>query len=168
MDAFLRCLRVAVGGCDYSRQGALWWVRRELPQTAGPLLVRHGLGFSQTLEQYGYCWFKPCIDWARLKFLPTITDLVLFGTGTLQQRYLKTGGHVRHFFDLSRIRRNPLRSARPTITYDSYESRGINSTKIDPSGAETQSHSSTSSQSAIPNQEQLEIEFQRAQRVECS
>lgn len=90
MDAFLRCLRVAVGGCDHSRQGALWWVRRELPQTAGPLLVRYGLGFSQTVEQYGYCSFEPCIDWARLKFLPTISELVLFGTGTLQQRYFKT------------------------------------------------------------------------------
>ncbi|KAM5521601.1 hypothetical protein FOXYSP1_15492 [Fusarium oxysporum f. sp. phaseoli] len=31
MDMFLRCLRVVVGGRDYSREGALWWSRRELP-----------------------------------------------------------------------------------------------------------------------------------------
>ncbi|RYC79195.1 hypothetical protein BFJ63_vAg17927 [Fusarium oxysporum f. sp. narcissi] len=35
MDMFLRCLRVAVGGHDYSREGALWWSRRELPQPVG-------------------------------------------------------------------------------------------------------------------------------------
>ncbi|KAL6405843.1 uncharacterized protein AUP68_10982 [Ilyonectria robusta] len=102
MDVFLRCLRVAVGGHDYSREGALWWSRRELPQPVGSPQVRYGLGFGQTLEQYGYCWIEPLIDWALLRFLPDITDSVLFGNGTLQQRYLKCGGHVKHFFDLSR------------------------------------------------------------------
>lgn len=102
MDMFLRCLRVAVGGHDYSRKGALWWSRRELPQPAGLPQVRYGLGFGQTLEQYGYCWIEPRIDWALLRFLPDITDSVLFGNGTLHQRYLKYGGHVRHFFDVSR------------------------------------------------------------------
>ncbi|KAH7248282.1 hypothetical protein B0J15DRAFT_468294 [Fusarium solani] len=102
MDMFLRCLRVAVGGHDYSREGALWWSRRELPQPVGSPQVRYGLGFGQTLKQYGYCWIEPRIDWALLRFLPDITDSVLFGNGTLQQRYLKCGGHVKHFFDLSR------------------------------------------------------------------
>lgn len=46
---------------------------------------------------------------------------------------------------LSRIRRNPLRSARPIIIYDSFERRGNNSITIDPPGAKTQPHSSTSS-----------------------
>ena len=64
--------------------------------------MRYGLGFSQTLEQYGYCWIEPRINWALLRFLPDISDSVLFGNGTLHQRYLKYGGHVRHFFDLSR------------------------------------------------------------------
>ncbi|KAJ4181253.1 hypothetical protein NW759_017199 [Fusarium solani] len=102
MDMFLRCLQVAVGGHDYSREGALWWSRRELPQPVGLPQVRYGLGFSQTLEQYGYCWIEPRINWALLKFLPDTTDSVLFGNRTLHQRYLKYGGHVRHFFDLSR------------------------------------------------------------------
>ncbi|KAL6405866.1 hypothetical protein AUP68_11006 [Ilyonectria robusta] len=102
MDMFLRCLQVAVGGHDYSREGALWWSRRELSQPVGSPQVRYGLGFGQTLEQYGYCWIEPCIDWALLRFLPDITDSVLFGNGTLQQRYLKCGGNVKHFFDLSR------------------------------------------------------------------
>ncbi|KAL9571866.1 hypothetical protein ACKAV7_003855 [Fusarium commune] len=102
MDMFLRCLRVAVGGHDYSREGALWWSRRELPQPAGLPLVYYGLGFSHTLEKYGYCWIEPRIDWTLLRFLPDITDSVLFGNGTLHKRYLKYGGHVNHFFDLSR------------------------------------------------------------------
>ncbi|KAL6353694.1 hypothetical protein LRP88_13007 [Fusarium phalaenopsidis] len=102
MDMFLRCLRVAAGGHDYSREGALWWSRRELPQPVGLPQVRYGLGFSQTLEQYGYCWIEPRINWTLLRFLSGITDSVLFGNGTLHQPYLKYGGHVRHFFDLSR------------------------------------------------------------------
>ncbi|KAH7248133.1 hypothetical protein B0J15DRAFT_449410 [Fusarium solani] len=64
--------------------------------------VRYGLGFGQTLEQYGYCWIEPCINWALLRFLPDITDSVLSGNSTLHQRYLKCGGHIKHFFDLSR------------------------------------------------------------------
>ncbi|RKK64994.1 hypothetical protein BFJ69_g16525 [Fusarium oxysporum] len=102
MDMFLRCLRVAVGGHDYSREGALWWSRRELPQPAGLPRVYYGLGFSQTLEQYGYCWIEPCIDWTLLKFLPDITGLVLFGNGTLHQRFMKYSGHARRFFGRSR------------------------------------------------------------------
>ncbi|KAF4345758.1 hypothetical protein FBEOM_276 [Fusarium beomiforme] len=102
MDMFPQCLRVAVGGYDYSRQGALWWSRRELPQPVDLLRVYHGLGFGRTLEQFGYCWIEPRINWATLKFFPDITDSVVFGNGTLHQRYLKHGGHVRHFFDLSR------------------------------------------------------------------
>ncbi|KAJ5102449.1 hypothetical protein N7532_002978 [Penicillium argentinense] len=103
MDMLLSCLRVAVGGHDYSRQGSLWWSRRECPpRPARPMQVQYGLGFSQTLEQYGYCWLEPRIDWTRMTFLPDITDLVLFGSGTLQRRYLQCGGHIQHFFDLSR------------------------------------------------------------------
>ncbi|KAF5710257.1 hypothetical protein FMUND_9623 [Fusarium mundagurra] len=102
MDMFLRCLRVAVGGHDYSREGALWWSRRELPQPAGLPLVYYGLGFSHTLEKYGYCWIEPRIDWTLLKFLPDITGSVLFGNGTLHQRFMKYNGHARHFFGLSR------------------------------------------------------------------
>ncbi|SCO92488.1 uncharacterized protein FRV6_16616 [Fusarium oxysporum] len=74
----------------------------ELPQPVGLPQVRYGLGFGQTLEQYGYCWIEPRINWALLKFLPYITDSVLFGNGTLHQRFMKYGGHVRHSFDLSR------------------------------------------------------------------
>ncbi|WKT54238.1 hypothetical protein QSH57_004822 [Fusarium oxysporum f. sp. vasinfectum] len=102
MDMFLRCIRVAAGGHDYSREGALWWSRRELPQPVGSPQVRYGLGFGQTLEQYGYCWLEHRINWGQLRFLPEITNMVLFGTGTLQKRYLKYGGHIKHFFDLSR------------------------------------------------------------------
>ncbi|VUC37187.1 unnamed protein product, partial [Clonostachys rosea] len=101
MDMFFRCLRVAVGGHDYSREGALWWSRRELPQPAGLPRVYYGLGFSQTLEKYGHCWIEPRIDWTVLKFLPDITGSVLFGNGTLHQRFMKYSGHARHFFGLS-------------------------------------------------------------------
>ncbi|KAJ6064674.1 hypothetical protein N7444_000327 [Penicillium canescens] len=39
---------------------------------------------------------------ARPAFFPDITDFVLFGSGTLQRRYLECGGHIQHFFDLTR------------------------------------------------------------------
>ncbi|EEU34809.1 uncharacterized protein NECHADRAFT_18507, partial [Fusarium vanettenii 77-13-4] len=61
--------------------------QRELPQPVGLPQVRYGLGFSQTLEQYGYCWIEPSINWTLLRFLPGLTDSVLFGNGTLHQRY---------------------------------------------------------------------------------
>ena len=102
MDMFLRCLQVAVGGHDYSREVSLWWSRRKLQTPTKPLYVRYGLGFSQTLEQYRYCWLEPRIDWNQLKFITEISESVLFGLGTLQKRYLECGGHVRHFFDASR------------------------------------------------------------------
>jgi hypothetical protein len=94
IDMFLSCLRVAAGGHDYYRRGSLWWSRRERPVRSARLMqVQYGLGFSRTLEQYDYCWLEPRIDWARLTFLPDITDFVLFGSGTLR-RHLQCGGHV--------------------------------------------------------------------------
>ena len=103
MEMFLRCLKFSSSSHDYSREGAIWWSRRERPLgTTGKTQVWCGLGFSRTLERYGYCWFEPRIDWSRLVFFPDVTDHVLFGTSTLQTQYLRTGGHVRHFFDITR------------------------------------------------------------------
>ena len=103
MDMFLSCLRVSFAGNDYSRLSALWWDRREFPATSDGLPnVCHGLGFSHTMEESGYCWMDRLVDWERMRFLPSVTDTILFGDGTLQKRYLRNGGHVKKFFDLGR------------------------------------------------------------------
>lgn len=103
IEMFLRYLKFSLSSHDYSREGALWWSRRERPSgAAGESQVWCGLGFSRTLERYGYCWFEPRIDWTNLVFFPDVTDNVLFGASALQKQYIRSGGHVRHFFDITR------------------------------------------------------------------
>jgi hypothetical protein len=90
MEMFLRCLKFSSSSHNYSREGAIWWSRRERPLGAtGQTQVWCGLGFSRTLERYGYCWIEPRIDWSRLVFFPDVTDHVLFGARTLQKQYLQ-------------------------------------------------------------------------------
>ena len=42
------------------------------------------------------------LDWDRLTFKSSITDEVLFGTSALRGQYLRQGGQVRDFFDVTR------------------------------------------------------------------
>ena len=103
MAMFLRCLRFVFGGHLLSRESALWWSRRE--RTIGePPQVRvwHGLGFSNTLPRYGYCWLEPRIDWSRVQFQSEVTDQMLFGNSALRGQYLRRGGQVQAFFDITR------------------------------------------------------------------
>lgn len=103
MAMFLRCLRFVFGGFEIRRESALWWSRRE--RTVGePARVRvwYGLGFCNTLSRYGYCWLEPRVDWSRLEFKALVTDSMLFGNGSLRRQYLRRGGQVQEFFDLTR------------------------------------------------------------------
>jgi hypothetical protein len=108
MAMMLRGLRFALSGHQLSRESALWWSRRDRrgndQHTGGPARRRHwyGLGFCNTLPRYGYCWIEPRIDWGRLVFKPAFTDDMLFGNDMLRDQYLRRGGQVRDFFDLSR------------------------------------------------------------------
>ncbi|KAF2092374.1 hypothetical protein NA57DRAFT_50343 [Rhizodiscina lignyota] len=47
-----------------------------------------GLGFCNTLPQYGYCWLEPRFKWASLAFRSDVTDYVLFGGSMLRGKYL--------------------------------------------------------------------------------
>jgi hypothetical protein len=99
MAMFLRCLRFVFGGHLLSRESALWWSRRERQVGDPPRLrVWYGLGFSNTLPRYGYCWIEPRVDWERITFQSQITDQVLFGNNMLRDQYLRRGGRVRDFF----------------------------------------------------------------------
>ena len=81
----------------------MWWSRRERTVgETGRLKVWVGLGFCNTLERYGYAWIEPRVDWARLQFKPEITDSALFGNAVLRGQYLRRGGQVQAFFDLTR------------------------------------------------------------------
>lgn len=102
MAMFLRCLRFVFGGYELRRESALWWGRRE--RTFGEpeqTRVWYGLGFSNTLARYGYCWLEPRMDWGRLQFRLEISDQVLFGNRTLQGQYMRRGQHVQGFLDLT-------------------------------------------------------------------
>ena len=103
MAMFLRCLRFVFGGHQLRRESALWWSRRERTvDETGRLKVWIGLGFCNTLERYGYAWIEPRIDWTGLRFKPDITDYALFGNAVLRGQYLRRGGQVQAFFDLTR------------------------------------------------------------------
>jgi hypothetical protein len=99
MAMFLRCLRFALDGVQFPRESALWWSRRETNHPQHPR-TWYGLGFSNTLPRYGYCWLEPRVDWERMTFLTAVSDDVLFGNRILQRQYLARGGSVRDFQDL--------------------------------------------------------------------
>lgn len=103
MAMFLRCLRFVFGGHLLRRESALWWSRRER-HVGEPARLRiwYGLGFSNTLPRYGYCWLEPRVDWTQLQFKSEVTDHVLFGNGMLRGQYLRRGGQARAFFDTTR------------------------------------------------------------------
>jgi len=64
------------------------------------LKVWYGLGFCNTIKQYGYGWIEPRFDWERLQFKAEVTQHALFGNEVLRGQYLRRGGQVRAFFDL--------------------------------------------------------------------
>ena len=97
MAMFLRCLRFVFGGHQLERESALWWSRRETPARTW-----YGLGFSNTLPRYKYCWLEPRLDWDQLVFREDITDRVLFGNAILRGQYLRNGGQVQGFFSTTR------------------------------------------------------------------
>ena len=103
MAMFLRCLRFVFGGHLLRRESAIWWSRRERHVGEPPRLrVWHGLGFTNTLPRYGYCWIEPLIDWDRLQFQSHFTDNVLFGNRVLQGQYVRRGRQLRGFVDIAR------------------------------------------------------------------
>jgi hypothetical protein len=101
MAMFLRCLQFVLSGHALPRESALWWSRRDR-MVGQERRIWYGLGFSNTLPRYGYCWLEPRFDWTRLVFLPAVTDRVLFGNSMLRGRYLRRGGQVQDFFHLTR------------------------------------------------------------------
>ena len=103
MAMFLRCLRYVFGGHLLSRESALWWSRNERTVQDPPeLRIWYGLGFRNTLPAYKYCWIEPRIDWEKLQFQSKYTDNMLFGNNVLRGQYLRRGGEVQAFFDLTK------------------------------------------------------------------
>ena len=103
MAMFLRCLRFVLGGHQLRRDSALWWSRRERDVGQPPQRrVWYGLGFCNTLGQYGYCWLEPRFNWEQLVFQSEVTDRVLFGNNILRGQYLRRGGRVSDFFPTTR------------------------------------------------------------------
>lgn len=101
MAMFLRCLRHVFGGHLLSRESPLWWSRR-VRTVEGRDRVWYGLGFSNTLPRYGYCWLEPRVDWSRLRFKEQVTDNVLFGNNVLRGQYLHRGRQASEFMEITR------------------------------------------------------------------
>ena len=76
MIAFLRLLKFGYGSHDIKREIALWWDEKRTRTTGKQV---YGLGFSSTIQQYGYGWFLPKIDWERFTFLEELGGRSLFG-----------------------------------------------------------------------------------------
>lgn len=102
MAMFLRCLRFSLAGHELRREKALWASKSIRDQPGEPITVRYGLGFSNTLERYGYSWIEPRINWTTLSFESNITDQILFGNAIMKEAYRRHGGRVRDFFDATR------------------------------------------------------------------
>ena len=103
MAMFLRCLRFTFGGHLLRRESALSWSRRERNVGEPPRLrLWYGLGFSNTLPRYRYCWLEPRIDWGRLQFKSDVTYHMLFGNGVLRGQYFRRGRQVQAFLDTTR------------------------------------------------------------------
>ena len=83
MIMFLRCLRHAYGAGGLSREGGLWWDRRQYQGRTS-----EGMGFSKTLRQYGFCFLLDKLDWRTMRFRHcSAKNLSLFGTPALQKDY---------------------------------------------------------------------------------
>lgn len=100
MLMFLRCLRYVLGGHLIRRESALWWGQRA--RATGDGKVWYGMGFSNTLPAYRYCWLEPRVNWAQLQFETAWTDDMLFGNGMLRGQFLRRGGELDQMFNISR------------------------------------------------------------------
>lgn len=104
LSMMLRCLRYSITDADYRREGALWWERkvhaakRRLPIRQK---IKIGLGFSRTLEEFGFCWLTPIVDWKMLRFKSRYTDYVYFGNKSLGDSYMRRGRRMRDLQDAS-------------------------------------------------------------------
>ena len=76
MIMFLRLLKYSYGSGQIRREIALWNDERT---HAGTGEKTYGLGFSRTVERYGYCWLMPKIDWTQFTFLEELPGRSLFG-----------------------------------------------------------------------------------------
>lgn len=96
----LRLLRHQLISSDLRRDGALWWGTRTHPASGK---TWQGLGFSLTMEKYGYCWVLPIIDWKRLTFQAKYQDRILFSNRALADRYSHYAQLIRPFIESNQM-----------------------------------------------------------------
>jgi hypothetical protein len=101
MVMFLKCLRYVFGGQLLQQESALWWSCKAARREAGTP-AWFGLGFSNTLPRYGYCWLERRFDWNQLRFDPQITNQVLFGSDIFHGKHFRRKAEVQVFFDCIR------------------------------------------------------------------
>jgi hypothetical protein len=83
MVAFMKCLRtLTTGRLDFENALALD-VRGSGHET------RRGLGMASTLEEYGYAWFNPVVDWDTFSFRPEVAGQMYIMGDRLMRWYSK-------------------------------------------------------------------------------
>ena len=95
MIMFLRLLKFSYSSSLLRKESALWWDQRIRPNGKR----YEGLGFSQTIPEYGYGWYLDKIDWSQFTFQPEITDHVLFGNIHMAEAYRKRWREVKEVTD---------------------------------------------------------------------
>ncbi|KAL8691588.1 MAG: hypothetical protein Q9218_003211 [Villophora microphyllina] len=80
----LRLLEHCVSASDLRREGALFWDRRENPDTGNSW---QGLGFQTALRDYNYCWPKDLVNWKQLRWRAHCQTQMLFGNKALRRKY---------------------------------------------------------------------------------
>ena len=85
--ALLQTLRFSPIAGDYQTSRGHWFSERRLRGRDGQRretsLLRVGLGFEQTMEEFGYCWWLPRVDWRRLSISLSFAESILFHNRTL-------------------------------------------------------------------------------------
>ena len=99
MAAFLRCLRFAFAAHNFKRESALWSERRRAKPSDPNSAMVCGLGFARTLNEHGYCWIQPIIDWKQQSFKTSCRKEILFGSKLLQARYHKNHDVIKDWRD---------------------------------------------------------------------
>src|SRR4051812_18398106 len=89
MLMFLRCLQFSYSGGLIQRVGGLWQdVRLERNANHPDGLRRYeGLGFRDSMKQYGYAWFMDKVDWGTMTFRQPFAQYMMFNNPSMQAAY---------------------------------------------------------------------------------
>jgi hypothetical protein len=87
MAVLLQCLQ-RFANSNLARESALWYNRRETNEST----VKWGMGLEDTVEKYGFGWFRPVVDWEKLRFQEASGELA--GLDQTLLPWYRAGSHL--------------------------------------------------------------------------